>query len=83
MYRSFGLNEREIEIISSAEIKKDYFYTSVSGKRLFQLNLSPLELAYVGASSPEDQEKCKELQALTGNNLEEFNRLWQEYKEIL
>ena len=48
-YREFGLSDPEISLISSAEMKRDYFYASPSGRRLFQLDLGPLSLALIGA----------------------------------
>ena len=81
VYRSFGLNDREIQLISKGQLKRDYFYKSISGNRLFQLNLSRIELAYYGASDPQDQRKCIDLKENVETN-EEFNRKWLEYKGI-
>lgn len=79
IYRSFGLNDREIQLISMATLKRDYFYKSLTGNRLFQLNLSKFELAYYGASDPMDQKQCMKLSDL---NIEEFNEKWIEYKGL-
>ena len=79
IYKNFGLNSREIQLIAMAILKRDYFYKSIMGNRLFQLNLSVFELAYYGASDPQDQKKCIELKDLT---TEEFNKVWIEYKKI-
>jgi len=49
VYRSFGLTDTEIDYISQATMKRDYFYTSHLGRRMFQLNLGPLTLALIGA----------------------------------
>ncbi|GAB5457317.1 MAG: conjugal transfer protein TrbE [Henriciella sp.] len=54
-YERFGLNARQIEIISRAAPKQDYYYQSPLGCRLFDLELGPIGLAFCGASSPEDQ----------------------------
>lgn len=77
LYKTFGLNDREIEIIKYSTPKRQYYFKSVEGNRLFELGLSPLELSYVAASSYEDQEKCKELAHLS---TEEFNKEWLKYK---
>lgn len=53
-YESFGLNARQIEIIASATPKRDYYYQSAIGNRLFDLELGGVALALCGASSPED-----------------------------
>lgn len=54
-YRRFGLNERQIEIVSSSRPKRDYYFTSPLGCRIFDLGLGPLALSLCGAASPEDQ----------------------------
>ena len=55
IYDGFGLNSRQIEIVAQAEPKRDYYYQSRLGNRVFDLGLGPLTLAFVAASSPEDQ----------------------------
>jgi len=49
VYREFGLTDSEISLIASARMKRDYFYTSPAGRRLFQLDLGPLTLALAGS----------------------------------
>jgi hypothetical protein len=49
VYLAFGLTETEIAFIQSAEMKRDYFYTSPLGRRMFQLNLGKLTLSLIGA----------------------------------
>jgi hypothetical protein len=48
VYRAFGLSDSEISLIAGAVMKRDYFYTSPLGRRLFQLDLGPLTLALIG-----------------------------------
>jgi len=48
VYRSFGLSDSEIGLIANATMKRDYFYTSPAGRRLFQLDLGPLSLSLIG-----------------------------------
>ncbi len=55
IYEGFGLNSRQIEIVATAEPKRDYYYQSRLGNRLFDLDLGPVTLAFAGASTPEDQ----------------------------
>ncbi len=55
VYESFGLSERQLEILQSAIPKREYYLQCRDGNRLFELGLSDLELAFCGASSPEDQ----------------------------
>ncbi|QEE24927.1 conjugal transfer protein TrbE [Rhodanobacter glycinis] len=55
IYEGFGLNSRQIEIVATAEPRRDYYYQSRLGNRLFDLDLGPVALAFAGASTPEDQ----------------------------
>ena len=50
LYKSCGLNDRQISILARATQKRDYYMTNAYGRRLFQLKLSRKELAFVGAS---------------------------------
>lgn len=55
VYERFGLNTRQIEILSTATPKRDYYAQTARGNRLFELGLGPVALAFCGASSPDDQ----------------------------
>ena len=55
IYRRFGLNNRQIEIIARAMPKRDYYCQSRRGNRLFELGLSEVALALCAASSKTDQ----------------------------
>ena len=55
IYEGFGLSSRQIEIVANAGPKRDYYYQSRLGNRVFDLGLGPITLAFAGASSPEDQ----------------------------
>jgi len=54
IYRRFGLNDRQIEIIASATPKRDYYCQSALGNRLFDLGLGPVALAFSAASQRSD-----------------------------
>jgi type IV secretory pathway VirB4 component len=54
-YQDFGLTETEIQILVGAQKKRDYYYRSVKGRRLFRLDLGPVGLAFAGMSSANDQ----------------------------
>ena len=45
VYRTLGLNAREIDIIATATRKRDYYYKSTGGSRLFDLDLGPVALS--------------------------------------
>ncbi|MDP1749679.1 MAG: conjugal transfer protein TrbE, partial [Reyranella sp.] len=55
IYRRFGLNDRQIEILSHATPKRDYYCQSRRGNRLFELGLGEVALALTAASSKADQ----------------------------
>lgn len=55
VYQRFGLNDRQIEILSRAVPKRDYYCQSRRGNRLFELGLGPVALALCAASSKTDQ----------------------------
>ncbi len=54
-YAGFGLNDRQISIIAQAQPKRDYYYQSRLGNRLFDLDLGPIALAFAAAGHQEDQ----------------------------
>tara|TARA_R110002073_G_scaffold124823_1_gene269266 strand:- start:3573 stop:5993 length:2421 start_codon:yes stop_codon:yes gene_type:complete len=56
IYDAFGLNARQAEIISRAVPKREYYYQSRQGNRLFDLNLGPVALAFCAASQKQDQQ---------------------------
>jgi type IV secretion system protein VirB4 len=69
-YQAFGLNERQIEIISEAVRKKHYYVTARDvGHRLIDLGLKNLELAFYGAGTmPQERQKVKEFKKDYGDN---------------
>lgn len=54
-YQKVGLSLAEVDILAKAQKKRDYYYRSVKGRRLFQLGLGPAALAFVGMASEGDQ----------------------------
>jgi len=50
VYRQFGLNDRQIEIVARATPKRDYYCQSRRGNRLFELGLGEVALALCTAS---------------------------------
>jgi len=53
-YQNFGLTETEIRLLTHAQKKRDYYFRSVNGRRMFTMNLGPVALSFVAMSSPED-----------------------------
>jgi len=66
LYRRMGLNTRQIEILATATPKRQYYYVSASGRRLYDLALGPMALAFVGASDKESVATIKNLVAKHG-----------------
>ena len=66
LYRRMGLNSRQIEILATAIPKRQYYYSSEYGHRLYDLALGPLALAFVGASDKESIAEIRTLEAKYG-----------------
>jgi len=60
-YEKLGLNDRQLQILSTATPKQQYYYQSRLGNRLFDVELGPLALAFCAASRPEDKTLIREL----------------------
>ncbi len=68
IYRRFGLNDRQIEILARATPKRDYYCQSRRGNRLFELGLSEIGLALCAASSKSDQTRIAQIVAEHGRD---------------
>ena len=79
LYTAMGLNKRQIDIISKATRKRDYYYVSEQGCRLFQLALGPLALAFVAAT---DKESINEIKGLVKRFGKAWVPKWLETKEL-
>ena len=60
-YKKFGLNEKQIQILATATPKRDYYYTSPQGNRLFELGLDEVQLVYCASTSKEAQKVAAKL----------------------
>jgi type IV secretion/conjugal transfer VirB4 family ATPase len=65
-YERFGLNDRQIELVSRAMPKRQYYLQSARGNRLFELALGPIALALCGASDPGTQARIAAILAEHG-----------------
>ncbi|TIU45599.1 MAG: conjugal transfer protein TrbE, partial [Mesorhizobium sp.] len=74
IYRRFGLNDRQIEIVARATPKRDYYCQSRRGNRLFELGLGPIALALCAASPKSDQAAIDRIVAESGR--EHFLEAW-------
>src|SRR4029077_13741585 len=68
VYRRFGLNDRQIEILARATPKRDYYCQSRRGNRLFELGLGEVALAFTAVSSKTDQAAITEVLATCGRD---------------
>lgn len=78
IYNSFGLNWTERNIIAQSAAKHDYYYSSIHGRRLFSLALSPYALSFIASSSKEDQEMCELIK--TNYPDDDFFEHWLKFK---
>lgn len=77
MYRRMGLNSRQIDIIAAAVPKRQYYYVSVEGRRLYELALGAFALAFTGAS---DKESIQSIKDLIKSNPDNWTEIWAEIK---
>ncbi len=80
IYRRFGLNDRQIEILARAVPKQDYYCQSRRGNRLFELGLSEIGLALCAASSKSDQTLIAQIVAEHGRD--GFLAAWLAAREV-
>ena len=65
-YTKMGLNSRQIEIISSAVPKNEYYLVSEQGSRLFSFAIGPLAMSFVGVSDRESVQHIMQLEKQFG-----------------
>ncbi len=76
VYKKMGLNNRQIQIIANAIPKRQYYYVSEEGSRLFELALGPLQLALIAVSDKDSVANVKSLETRYGDGwLHEWLRL--------
>jgi type IV secretion system protein VirB4 len=80
IYERFGLNDRQVEILSRATPKRDYYCQSRRGNRLFDLGLGDIALAFTAASSKTDQTRIGELFAAHGRA--GFAAAWLSHRKL-
>lgn len=80
IYRRFGLNDRQIEILARATPKRDYYCQSRQGNRLFELGLGEVALAFTASSSKADQALMD--QVLAEHGRENFVTAWLKAREL-
>ncbi len=80
IYEGFGLNARQITIVAQAQPKRDYYYQSRLGNRVFDLDLGPVALAFAAASTPEDQRAIDDV--LASDPPDGFAAAWLRHRDL-
>ena len=80
-YKAFQLNDAQIQIIATAIPKKEYYYSSPAGCRLYDLGLErcPFTLAYVAVDKA-DLITCQKI--IDEHGRDHFNDYWTKYKNV-
>jgi len=79
LYGGFGLNETELGLLERGVKKREYYYYSREGRRVFDLGLGPLALAFVGVSDKDQLGRVRELQRQFGD---EWPYRWLDSKGV-
>ena len=79
LYAAMGLNETEIGILKSAVKKRQYYYTSTEGRRLFELSLGPVALSFVGVS---DRDQLRRVMHLVQQHGDAWPFVWLEERGV-
>jgi type IV secretion system protein VirB4 len=80
IYRRFGLNDRQIEILARATPRRDYYCQSRRGNRLFELGLGEAALAFTAASSKTDQNAIGQI--ISEHGRAGFAAEWLRHKHV-
>lgn len=72
LYKKFGLNQAQIELISKGVKKRDYLFYNKAHSRMFRLALDPFTLAFVAVS---DKESIAEINKL----IDEHGKDWVDF----
>lgn len=78
-YVQFGLNDTQIGILVNATPKREYYFMSPEGKRLFNLVLGDVALSFVGASGKED---IKMIKSLVEEDQDNWMFTWMEKRGV-
>lgn len=62
LYRDYlRLDDQETAIVAGAQKKRHYYYVSPAGRRLFDLQLGPVSLAFLGVNGKKELARVREL----------------------
>lgn len=79
LYTMCGLNSKEISILKNGVYKRQYYYKSHLGRRLFELGLGPIALSFVAVS---DKEEVASVRGLIDRHGREWPFKWLQKKDI-
>lgn len=79
LYKMFGLNNKEIQILKTGQYKRQYYYKSPLGRRVFELGLGPLALSFVAVS---DKEAIAEIRQLIAKHGANWPLAWLDHKGV-
>ncbi|EKQ6320463.1 transporter, partial [Pseudomonas aeruginosa] len=79
LYAMFGLNSKEIGILKNGQYKRQYYYKSPLGRRVFELGLGPLTKAFVAVS---DKEDLAEVRNLIADHGDDWPLFWLQHKGV-
>jgi type IV secretion system protein TrbE len=79
LYRMMGLNDAQIAIIKTAIKKRHYYYISPEGRRLFDLGLGPVALAFVAVN---DKESIRRIERLEQESAAHWPAHWLDEEEV-
>ena len=78
-YVDVGMNERQIEILTTARQAREYYMVSPEGRRLFNMELGPVALSFAGVSGVEDLDAIKECREQHG---EKWPEVWLKQRGV-
>jgi len=67
LYTGMGLTELDVDIIASSEKKRQYYYTSPEGRRLYELAPGPFAMAFVAKSDKKSLEELASFEEKYGD----------------
>lgn len=77
LYQALGLNRAETQIIGRARKKRDYYFASPKGRRLFALGLGEAALSFLGAAPGQSmKETIREADALAAAHADAWAGEW-------
>jgi type IV secretion system protein VirB4 len=69
-----------VRILALAQPKRQYYYQSTLGNRLFELGLGPLAQCFLAVSAKEEQKLLQQM--LHTHGKEGFNQAWLKHKGL-